>query len=173
MKRRKPFINDRIYVRRKQQQRTNIIRAAIVLGLSLAITVIFAEPVHGDPTITQVEITPKNEHLPIPEDKPPVKRKFWPQERVVIADRVSVIAKEAGYTDSMVSALLELLMRESGINPNAVNKSSGACGLFQRLPCSVTLGDVEEQMENGLAYIKQRYGTPERALRFQIAHNWY
>ena len=35
---------------------------------------------------------------------------------------------EWGYVDLLVT-------RESGWNPNAVNKSSGACGLGQQLPC--------------------------------------
>lgn len=83
-------------------------------------------------------------------------------------------------------ALHELLRRESSWSPNAVNESSGACGLFQRLPCPWEYyggggGAADDrvyatalaQAHNGVRYIDGRYGTPERALAFHDSHNWY
>ena len=67
-------------------------------------------------------------------------------------------------------------MKESGLNPYAVNKSSGACGLFQALPCSklpCSLSDVACQAKWGVDYIKNRYGNPANALEFHYANNWY
>jgi hypothetical protein len=64
-------------------------------------------------------------------------------------------------------------MKESGISAHAVNKTSGACGLFQRLPCSVKLGDVDGQLDNGMRYIKSRYGTIKNANQFLKTHGWY
>ena len=69
--------------------------------------------------------------------------------------------------------LVNLIQRESGFNPNAVNPSSGACGLFQRLPCSVKLGDVDGQIADGVRYIKARYGTFTAAWNFWLNNNWY
>ena len=66
-----------------------------------------------------------------------------------------------------------IIAKESGGNPYAINKSSGACGLFQKLPCNVPLGDVEAQMTDGLTYIKNRYGTSANAVAFWKAHGWY
>jgi hypothetical protein len=66
-----------------------------------------------------------------------------------------------------------IIQHESGGNPNAVNPSSGACGLFQRLPCTVPLGNVEVQMADGLAYIQSRYGSAKAAYDFWQINNWY
>ncbi len=74
-----------------------------------------------------------------------------------------------GYADWMV-------MRESGWNPNAVNASSGACGLAQALPCS-KLGPnwnnpvvALNWMNN---YVNGRYGGWEGAYTFWQVNHWY
>lgn len=67
-----------------------------------------------------------------------------------------------------------IVTRESGWNPNALNKSSGACGLFQALPCSKMGGtDINNQLNWGLKYIANRYGTPAGAYAFWQSHHWY
>ena len=66
-----------------------------------------------------------------------------------------------------------IIQHESGGNPNAVNSSSGACGLFQKLPCNVPLGDATAQMADGLAYIQHRYGSPYNAWCFWQNNGWY
>lgn len=81
------------------------------------------------------------------------------------------MAKEYGFKDT--DALITILRRESGLSPYAVNKSSGACGLFQRIHCGLTLGDVEGQAKDGLNYIKNRYGSPTAALKFWNLHSYY
>jgi hypothetical protein len=73
-------------------------------------------------------------------------------------------------------AMHEVIMRESGFNLFAVNKSSGACGIGQALPCSklnCEMSDAACQAEWVVNYIKQRYGTPSAALWFHNSHNWY
>lgn len=62
-----------------------------------------------------------------------------------------------------------LIMNESGCRPNAVNPSSGACGIAQALPCSkmpCTLEDPVCQLRWMDQYIKSRYTTWENALSF-------
>ncbi len=56
----------------------------------------------------------------------------------------------------------------------AVNKSSGACGLPQALPCS-KLGDMNlaNQIRWFLNYVKDRYGSFEAAYEFHLKNNWY
>lgn len=72
------------------------------------------------------------------------------------------------------AAMNILIIRESGYNPNAVNKSSGACGLPQALPCSkIADKSVEGQINWMINYVKSRYGTPSNALSFHNSHNWY
>lgn len=74
-----------------------------------------------------------------------------------------------GYADFMVQ-------KESGWNPNALNRSSGACGLAQALPCS-KLGSnwndpvVALNWMNG--YVNGRYGSWEKAYNFWVANRWY
>ena len=70
----------------------------------------------------------------------------------------------------------EIIMRESGWNWQARNKSSGAFGLGQALPAS-KMGELgkspEGQIEWVIAYISDRYDTPSSALYWHNSHNWY
>lgn len=74
----------------------------------------------------------------------------------------------------------ELLMRESGLNPEAVNKSSSACGLGQSLPCSKMKCELSQDIHDFTCqafwvrdYVKQRYGEFKTALAWHDANNWY
>lgn len=72
-----------------------------------------------------------------------------------------------------------IINKESGFDPYATNSSSGACGLFQALPCSKllavvgSLDNVSGQTQWGIEYIKGRYGTPAEAYNFWVANRWY
>lgn len=77
-------------------------------------------------------------------------------------------------------ALKILWQNESGWNMYAVNKSSGACGIPQSLPCNkmATSGldyliNYETQIDWGLNYINGRYKNPTNALAFWYQNNWY
>lgn len=74
-----------------------------------------------------------------------------------------------GYADFMVG-------KESGWNPNAVNRSSGACGLAQALPCSKVPGNPYDPV-NSLNwmnnYVNGRYGGWEGAYSFWTKNRWY
>ncbi len=78
------------------------------------------------------------------------------------------------FGDQHWSSLEALWTKESGWNPGARNRSSGACGIPQALPCS-KIPDMspQGQIEWGLHYIKQRYGTPSAAWAFWRQHHWY
>ena len=61
----------------------------------------------------------------------------------------------------------KLIINESGCNPNAVNPSSGACGIPQALPCSkIAHCGVEPvcQLRWMDQYVKGRYGSWDGAL---------
>lgn len=78
----------------------------------------------------------------------------------------------AGVTDMANAA--ELIRRESGCNPNAVNRSSGACGIPQALPCSkLGTNDPVAQIRWMQNYVNARYGGWAGAVAFWNAHNWY
>ena len=85
---------------------------------------------------------------------------------------------------------LLLLQGESGIQDPvtklwtyrywAVNQNSGACGLFQalpceKMPCGLEHKDIECQIDWGFEYIKDKYGTSIGALAFWESRypHWY
>lgn len=72
--------------------------------------------------------------------------------------------------------IIELVSRESGLNPYAKNPNSTACGLFQACPCSkmkCELSDINCQIEWGYNYIMTRYGSVENAWKFWSERGWY
>lgn len=80
-------------------------------------------------------------------------------------------------------ATYQLIMHESGFNPNSVNKKSGACGIFQANPCSKVIKhgytkyytDWKEQVRWGLDWITvhKRYGTPKKAWKYWQKYHSY
>ena len=74
-----------------------------------------------------------------------------------------------GYVDYIVS-------RESGWNPNATNRSSGACGLVQALPCSKVPGNGYDPVDNlrwATGYAVGRYGSWAGAYAFWTSNHWW
>lgn len=74
------------------------------------------------------------------------------------------------------ATVLELIRRESGCNPNAVNPSSGACGIGQQLPCGKWAGAWNDPVAGLVAmnnYVKGRYGSWENALAHHDRMGWY
>ena len=85
-----------------------------------------------------------------------------------------------GWGQDQMSALEILWTKESGWRTTATNPSSGAYGIVQSLPATkmATVGadwrtNYRTQIEWGLNYIKERYGSPANALGFHYANNWY
>lgn len=68
-------------------------------------------------------------------------------------------------------ALELLLMHESRFDPRAVEPNTGACGIFQALPCGkMERIDWRGQIEWGLnIYIPERHGTPSAAWAFWLS----
>lgn len=85
---------------------------------------------------------------------------------------------QLGFTDPKEwDSLFRLWQKESSWNPNAVNKSSGAFGIAQILPSAHPAAkrnmSAQEQIEWGLNYIKNRYGSPSAAWAHSQRTNWY
>lgn len=81
---------------------------------------------------------------------------------------------QAGVSD--LANARELIRRESGCNPNAVNRSSGACGIAQELPCGKSgcgLGNPVCQIKWMQNYVNARYGGWANAIAWHNSHNWY
>lgn len=88
-----------------------------------------------------------------------------------------------GYAQSILNArgqgdqfgaLDFIFTNESNWDPYSVNPSSGAAGIAQSLGHgAVALGDWKSQVDWGINYIEERYGSPNNAAAFWRAHNWY
>ncbi len=80
----------------------------------------------------------------------------------------------AGVTDQANAYIL--IMRESGCNPNSVNRSSGACGIGQQLPCGKwphTWNDPVGAMIDMQNYVVARYGSWANAVAHSTSVGWY
>lgn len=106
------------------------------------------------------------------------KTKQLTEQKRVTAVAVSGTCEEwiaaAGITD--LASAKELIRRESNCNPNAVNPSSGACGVAQELPCGKSgckLGDGACQVAWMKQYVTSRYGSFANAIAFHNRNNWY
>jgi hypothetical protein len=90
---------------------------------------------------------------------------------------ISQIAEEmvaSHFGAGQFKAFSAIVQHESGWNPEAVNKSSGACGLGQALPCSKMADkSIEGQLKWMISYISNRYGTPSHAWKFWQNKGWY
>jgi hypothetical protein len=74
------------------------------------------------------------------------------------------------------TAKANIYAHESGNRTDAINASSGACGLGQALPCSklpCTLHDYACQDAWFTNYAIQRYGSWENAWAFWQIHHWW
>lgn len=93
---------------------------------------------------------------------------------VAVSGNCSDWLAQAGVSD--IQNAMELIRRESGCNPNAVNPSSGACGVAQELPCGksgCSLGDGACQVRWMNSYVANRYGSWANAVAFHNSRNWY
>lgn len=84
--------------------------------------------------------------------------------------------RAAGIPESHWSYVDSIVSRESGWNPNAINRSSGACGLGQQLPCGKWAGawnDPVAALRAMTGYVSSRYGGWAGAVAFWNLHHWY
>lgn len=91
-----------------------------------------------------------------------------------------LVINKYGWTEYDFECLVKLWNRESGWNPNAHNKKSGAHGIPQSLPAKKMASEGSDYYTNGftqirwgLKYIKGRYGSPSQAWAHSQAKGWY
>lgn len=83
---------------------------------------------------------------------------------------------QAGISPSDYGYVDYIVKHESGWNPNAVNASSGACGLGQQLPCGKWAGEWNDPIAALVAmkgYAIDRYGSWSGAYAHWIAQSWW
>lgn len=85
-----------------------------------------------------------------------------------------------GWGQADFDALVKLWNKESGWNWKATNPGSGAYGIPQSLPGNKMSSagadwktNPKTQVNWGLDYIAQRYGSPSAAWAHSVATNWY
>jgi hypothetical protein len=85
-----------------------------------------------------------------------------------------------GWAPDQMQCLMKLWTKESEWKTTATNASSGAYGIVQSLPAEKMasaggdyLTNYQTQINWGLNYVKERYGSPCDALNFHYANNWY
>ncbi len=92
------------------------------------------------------------------------------------------VLKEIAHREGWSAADWEQVVQmESSGNPKAVNPKSGAFGLGQFLgstlkayaPFGATSTNPVQQIKAMGKYIKDRYGTPTKALEHEKANGWY
>jgi Transglycosylase SLT domain len=106
-------------------------------------------------------------------------------ERVELSDGdprdiARALLPQFGFSSDQFGCLDSLWMRESGWNPAAQNASSGAYGIPQSLPGSKMASagadwatNPATQIEWGLGYIRDRYGSPCGAWGHSESYGWY
>lgn len=87
---------------------------------------------------------------------------------------------QAGIPESDWSNMDYIITRESGWNPAAVNKSSGATGLCQSLPASKMASAGLDYLTNPTTQLKwcynygvSRYGSISNAVSFWRSRHWW
>jgi hypothetical protein len=81
----------------------------------------------------------------------------------------SVARQQYGWSPADLASLRQLWQKESGWNFKSRNRSSGALGIPQALGHTLPPGyenNPQVQINWGLNYIKERYGSPTRAWAF-------
>lgn len=85
-----------------------------------------------------------------------------------------------GWAADQMQCLVTLWTKESDWKTTATNPSSGAYGVVQSLPAEKMASagadyrtNFRTQINWGLNYVKERYGSPCDALNFHYANNWY
>lgn len=80
-----------------------------------------------------------------------------------------------GLSSTDIPLAVSIASKESGCNPNAVNRTSGACNVFQEYRCGKWggLSDVDAHLRGADNYAKSRYGSWQGAYNFWQANRWW
>jgi soluble lytic murein transglycosylase-like protein len=123
-------------------------------------------PIDAITVATQAAQQP-NQQQTTTQPKHHAKSSFW-------HELISTIASAAGVNPNLAVSVAK---QESGLNPQAVNSSSGAIGMMQLMPgTAAALGvnphDVTQNIQGGIHYLRQQlnnFGDEAKAL---AAYNW-
>lgn len=151
-------------------------KTTLILGLAvIAQPFLVSQPIVEIAEPKKVEIVEfqsfsKLEAIPLPD----VRSK--PVKAVSVKGDKYTWLRAAGIPESDWTYVDYIIQKESGWNPSAKNRSSGACGLVQALPCS-KLGsnwsDPVVALRWGDSYAHQRYGSWYQAYQFWLKNHYW
>lgn len=167
-----------------------------ILIILTGVLLVYSEPVLANNEITGIAIAKKVTKVKVKKKKvskkyKSVKKKTSKKKYVKVPKRIRYsigemqqyahnMILEYGWTEDDYQALVLIVYKESSWRPEAVNKKSKSCGLFQAYPCSKMAKygkdyrtNYKVQMKFGFEYIKARYGNPQSAWAFWQKHHWY
>lgn len=86
--------------------------------------------------------------------------------KMVGCEMVRAAIASKGFSGAELDAAVELARLESGCNSLAVNKSSGACNLFQEYRCGKWGGlhNLDAHINGAIGYMQSSYGSWQNAL---------
>ncbi len=151
----------------------------IILILAILWLVQFAQAteIHVKYVISSKFIVQNPTSRPAPKHTPQKEIKMTKTPSGGIVEDKLAFATAKAFGEDQVEAMKFIVFHESGYRWNAVNTSSGACGLGQALPCEKmgcqTLEDIDCQLRWLMQYVKNRYGSPVQARIWWQNHNWY
>lgn len=149
-----------------------VIMASLLIGQAPTTPVV----IKVEPKVVITTPAPKVAVEPIKTPSVPKVRAEVPRERAESLKGYAQGRINEVFGAGQWSSFNELVRRESGWHVGIINKSSGACGLGQALPCSkmkCSLSDGKCQVDWMIQYIIGRYGNPYKALLWHNNHNWY
>jgi hypothetical protein len=175
-----------------------ILTAGVLVAASILVATNTPSPAHLNNSTVSTEVqtatSKADEQLPnmqqpspqtvksVEPEKPQAQAKVAVQETKpkTAVEIVQYRAAQEGWNGEEWNSLNHLIQLESSWNTHAVNKSSGACGLFQSISCDYNMDDIHAQADWGIRYIKERYGSPSKAVHFwyniapsYFGSNWY
>jgi len=145
-----------------------------ILSLTATIVVMIVSP--HQPKIIADSPHFIKEYKPLASIEAPVYAEKQLAVKVPVATPKTAPVASGAVSGSEAEAKAFIYAKESGNNPGAINKSSGACGLGQALPCSkmgCSLSDYACQDAWFTNYMRSRYGTWVKAQAFWLSHKWW
>ena len=91
--------------------------------------------------------------------------------RSSVVRTIRSVAQSKHLSARETSSLLKIARMESGYHPTARNHSCK--GLFQLKTRSAQWANPAWNTARAIGYIRHRYGSVARALRFHYSHGWY
>lgn len=112
----------------------------------------------------------------------PTQTNYKPSGNKSFSQDLSAAIARSGFSPDWAGLITEIVRRESSFNPRAKNPNSSAYGYGQFLDATranyekktgLSYDNPVNQLIMMMHYVKDRYGTPEKAISFWDKNHWY